>query len=88
MAWHKGIGTRLTGHVYSNKLNTTLIRKTVPILASNVPMRVVIVFPNASDKNAFSKAKIARMENFIIESSKSDEALRYFKFVGSKLMAG
>ena len=39
-AFYNGGGMRLTGHVYSNKLNTPLVRKKLPIKPEDVPVRV------------------------------------------------
>lgn len=38
-------GTKMTGHVYSTKLDTPFVRKYVPLDPSDVSIRVIIVLP-------------------------------------------
>jgi hypothetical protein len=52
-------GTRLTGHLYSTKLNTTLVRSKIPLHPRDAPVKVLVVSPFASDKSAAAKAKMA-----------------------------
>jgi hypothetical protein len=53
-------GTRLTGHLYSTRLNTTLVRQRNPLEPRDAPVKVFLVSPFASDKSASARAKIAR----------------------------
>ena len=86
-AYKNGGGMRLTGHVYSNKLNTPLVRSKLPLNPSDVPVRVLVVSPLATDASAFSRAKMASLkEDYIIEPEKIKGALDFFKQVGNKTM--
>jgi hypothetical protein len=51
-------GSRLTGHVYSVKLNSQLLRTSVPFDAKDSPVRVLVLSPFASDASAAFQAKI------------------------------
>ncbi len=87
-SFYHGSGTRLTGHVYSNKLNTPLVRQKVPIPAAEVPVRVVVLSPFTSDTTAILRGKIASIrEDYVIEREKIDGALRFFKLVGNRIIA-
>ena len=52
-------GSRLTGHMYSAKLDTPLIRNKVPLKPIDAPVRVVVLSPFTSNETAAKKAKIA-----------------------------
>ncbi len=78
---------RLTGHVYSNKLNTPLVRKKLPINPSDVPVRVLVVSPLATDSSVVARARMASIkEEYIIEPEKITATLKFFQKVGNKVM--
>lgn len=80
-------GTRLTGHIYANKLDTVFVRKKLPLSPKEVPIRLVVVSPFATDASALGKAKFATMqEDYIIEPSKIDECLQFFRSVDNRIM--
>lgn len=86
--FYHGSGTRLTGHVYSNKLNVPMIRAKVPIQPTEVPVRVIVVSPFTSDSTAFARAKIASIkQDYVIEREKIETSLRFFKHVGNHIMS-
>ena len=80
-------GTRMTGHVYSNKLNTALVRTKLPLLPDEVPLRVLVTSPFASDKSTSVRAKVASVsEEYIIQRRKIANVLQYFRDVGNSIM--
>jgi len=80
-------GTRLTGHVYSNRLNTALVRQKLPMAPATTAIRVLIVSPMASDQTAVSRGKMASVKSdYIIEPEKIASSLRFFRDVGNKVM--
>lgn len=86
-AFYNGGGMRLTGHVYSNKLNAPLVRKKLPINPSDVPVRVLVVSPLATDASVISRARIASIkEDYVIEPEKISATLDFFKNNGNKVM--
>ena len=88
-AYYNGGGTRLTGHLYSNKLNTPLVRKKLPINPGDVPVRVLVTSPLATDSSAVARAKLASIKSdYIIEPDKISATLQFFKNVGNKVMEG
>lgn len=48
-------GTRLTGHMYSRKLDTPLVRKKLPISLKDIQLRAVVVSPFAKMKQQLRK---------------------------------
>jgi len=42
-------GTKITGHIYSNRLDTPLVHKNLPMDPSEVPLRAIVVSPFAKD---------------------------------------
>ena len=86
-AFYNGGGMRLTGHVYSNKLNAPLVRKKLPINPSEVPVRVLVVSPLATDASVLSRARMASIkEDYVIEPEKIRATLDFFKNNGNKVM--
>lgn len=83
---HAG-GTSITGHIYSNKLDTPLIRMKIPLNPSEVPVRVIVVSPFSKDDTIVHQAKIAAMKkNYIINPEAIEETLNFWKEVGNKVM--
>ncbi len=81
-------GTRLTGHLYSTKLNTTLVRSKIPLHPRDAPVKVLVVSPFASDKSAAAKAKMANTkQDYIIEPDKIRETLQFWQHVRNQPMA-
>ena len=81
-------GTRLTGHLYSTRLNTTLVRQRIPLEPRDAPVKVLLVSPFASDKSASARAKIARTkQDYIIEPEKIKQTLQFWREVDNKIMA-
>ena len=81
-------GTRLTGHLYSTKLNTTLVRQTVPLQPRDAPVKVLLVSPFATDKSASARAKIASTkQDYIIEPEKIKQTLQFWHDVENQTMA-
>ena len=86
-AFYNGRGMRLTGHVYSNKLSTPLVRKKLPIKPEDVPVRVLVVSPLATDASATARARMASIKKeYVIEPEKINATLQFFKKVGKKVM--
>ncbi len=86
-SFYNGGGMRLTGHVYSNKLNTPFVRKQLPIKPSEVPVRVLVVSPLASDASTAVRARIASLkEDYVIQPEKIRKILNFFKKIGNKVM--
>lgn len=80
-------GYRITGHVYSNKLNTALVREKLPLLPEDAPLRVLVTSPFASDRSTVLRAKVARIkEEYVIQREKIAQVLQYFRNVGNPIM--
>ncbi|EFX67084.1 hypothetical protein DAPPUDRAFT_115765 [Daphnia pulex] len=81
-------GTRLTGHLYSTRLNTTLVRQRIPLEPRDAPVKALLVSPFASDKSASARAKIARTkQDYIIEPEKIKQMLQFWRDVDNIIMA-
>lgn len=72
-------GTRLTGNLYSTKLNTTLVRSKIPLHSKDDPVKCLVVSPFASDKSAAAKEKMANTkQDYIIEPDKIEKTLGFW----------
>ena len=81
-------GSRLTGHVYSVKLNRQIVKTSVPFDTKDSPVRVLVISPFASDASAAYQAKIAQAKSdYIIEPEKIRGTVRFWKHVGNSVMA-
>ena len=79
-------GMRLTGHVYSNKLNTPFVRKKLPINPTDLPVRVLVVSPMSTDESTLARAKLASIrKDYIIDREQISNTIRFFKDNGNKL---
>ena len=86
-SFYNGGGMRLTGHVYSNKLNTPFVRKLLPIKPSEVPVRVLVVSPLSSNASAAARARIASIKaDYVIQPEKISGIRHYFKKIGNTVM--
>lgn len=86
-SFYNGGGMRLTGHVYSNKLNTPIVRKKLPINPGDVPIRVLVVSPLATDASTAARARMAAIkQEYIIQPDKINGTLQFFQKVGNKAM--
>jgi hypothetical protein len=64
-------GSCLKGDVYSNRLDTAFVTKTVPIIPGQSPVCVLVVSPFTNDASALNKGKIAATKtDYIIEPVK------------------
>ena len=80
-------GTRLTGHIYSNRLNTALVRQKLPMAPADTAIRVLIVSQMSSDQSTVSRAKLASVKSdYIVEREKIASSLLFFRNVGNKVM--
>lgn len=80
-------GSRLTGHVHSNKLNTALIRSKLPLAPSDVPVRVLITSPFASNSSTIVRALLARVkEDYLFQRDKISGVLAFFRNVRNLIM--
>ena len=71
-------GTSITGHIYSNRLDTPLVRMRLPLEPSEVPVRAIVVSPFNKDETIIQKAKIAAMKkNYIIDSEVIEQTLKF-----------
>ncbi|KAK4007525.1 hypothetical protein OUZ56_012682 [Daphnia magna] len=71
-------GTSITGHIYSNRLDTTLLPK------RGSPSR----YCRSKDETIILKAKIVAMKkNYIINPKAIEQTLNFWKEVGNKVMA-
>ena len=81
-------GSRLTGHMYSAKLDTPLIRNKVPLKPIDAPVRVVVLSPFTSNETAAKKAKIAVTKaDYIIEPEKIAGVFDFWKKIANPHMA-
>jgi hypothetical protein len=81
-------GSRLTGHMYSVKLNTQIVRTSVPLDTKDSPVRVLVLSPFASDASAALQAKIAQAKSdYIIEPDKITGTVQFWKHVKNSVMA-
>ena len=81
-------GTSITGHIYSNRLDTPLVRTRLPLEPSEVPVRAIVVSPFNKDETIIQKAKIAAMKkNYIIDPGAIKQTLQFWKEVDNKVMA-
>ena len=55
---YKG-GTKITGHIYSNRLDKTVVHKNLSMDPREVPLRAIVVYLFAKDATIIQKAKIA-----------------------------
>ena len=79
--------SRLTGHMYSNKLNRPVIYSKLPIQPCAIPVRVLVVLPLATDASTEARVKMATLkEDYIIQRDKIAAALAFFRSSGNKLM--
>lgn len=79
--------SRLTGHMYSKKLNRSVIYSKLPIEPRAIPVRVLVVLPLATDASTEARVKMATLkEDYIIQRDKIAAALAFFRSSGNKLM--
>ena len=79
---------RLTGHMYSRKLETPIVRSKIPLSPSDAPTRLPVLSPFASDQSAAASAKMASVrKEFIIQPAIIKDILLFWKSVGNKVMA-
>ena len=81
-------GSRLTGHMYSTKLDTPFVRTKVPLKPSDTPVRVIVASPFTSNEAVVKKTKIAiTKDDYIIEPEKISAVLDFWKKVANPHMA-
>ncbi len=81
-------GSRLTGHMYSTRLDTPLIRNKVPLKPTDAPVRVVVLSPFSSNETAAKRAKIAITKaDYVIEPEKISGVLHFWRKIGNPHMA-
>ena len=80
-------GTKITGHIYSNRLDTPLVCKSLPLDPSEVPLRAIVVSPFSKDATIIYKAKIASMQkNYVVNREQVLGTLESFQQFGNKVM--
>ena len=80
-------GTRMTGHIYSTKLDTPFVRKSIPLQPSEVPVRVLVVSPFCDDKSAHNQGKLASAKKeYIINPEQIKNTIAFWNAVGNKTM--
>ena len=80
-------GTRMTGHIYSTKLDTPFVRKSIPLQPSEVPVRVLVVSPFSDDKSAHNQGKLASAKKeYIINPEQIKNTIAFWNAVGNKTM--
>ena len=80
-------GTSITGHVYSNRLDTPLIRTSIPLQPGDVPVHVIVLSPFNKDETIILRAKIAAMQkNYIIDPAAIKQTLQFCKQVDNTVM--
>jgi hypothetical protein len=73
-------GSRLTGHMYSTRLDTPLIRNKVPLKPTDAPVRVAVLSPFGSNETAARKTKIAITKTvYVIEPEKISGVLHFWR---------
>ena len=80
-------GTKITGHIYSNHLDTPLVHKNLPMDPSEVALRAIVVSPFAKDATIIHKAKIASMQkNYVVSRQQVFDTLNCYKQFDNKVM--
>lgn len=80
-------GSMLKGHMYAAKLDTTFVRKRLPLSPDDAPCRVIVTSPFATDKTAYSLAKIAAAKaDYIIEKEKIVQTMQFWRDIGNNVM--
>lgn len=81
-------GSRLTGHMYSTKLDTPLVRSKLPIPVKDLPIRVLVVSPFAKNETVARKIKLAMMEeDYLIDPEKVRGVLKFWRTVNNPVMS-
>ena len=77
----------MTGHIYSTKLDTPFVRKSIPLQPSEVPVRVLVVSPFSDDKSAHNQGKLASAKKeYIINPEQIKNTIAFWNAVGNKTM--
>lgn len=80
-------GVRLTGHMYSSRLDTQLVRRKIPISPADIPVRVLVLSPFASEARTFACGKFASTrDEYVIYRDKIKELLSFWERVGNEIM--
>lgn len=81
------VGTRLTGHLYSTRLNTTIVRQQIPLASRDARVKVLLVSPFTTDKSAATRAKLASMKcDYTIQPEMIKQTLQFWHDVDDKIM--
>lgn len=73
---------KLSGHMYSTRLETAMIRKKLPLKPEDAEIRVLVTSPGCKKDNILARAKLAAFKkDYIVEKEKIREALEFFKKV-------
>jgi len=79
--------SRLTGHMYSTRLDTTLVRNMLPLSTTEAPLRVLMLSPFTSDETAHAKLKIAAVKDqYVVEPEKIKGTIRFWDHVKNSAM--
>lgn len=79
---------KLSGHMYSTRLETGMIRNKLPLKPEDVPIRVVVTSPGCTKQNMIAKGKLALMKkDYIVEKKKIRETLEFFKKLHNPVMS-
>lgn len=78
-------GHQLRGRMYSTRLDTAVVNNKLPIAPKDVPVRVVVLSPYASDQHALYRCQLAKTKRkLIIERDKIEGAIEFMENVGNK----
>ena len=76
-------------HIYSTRLDTAYVRNELPNSPKDVPVRVVVISPFASDETVVTKAKVAKTKkDYIIDRIAIKEIIDFWKSVKNPYMMG
>lgn len=79
---------KLSGHMYSTRLETGMIRNKLPLKPEDVPIRVVVTSPGCTKENMIAKGKLALMKkDYLVEKEKIRETLAFFRKVNNPVMS-
>lgn len=79
---------KLTGHMYSTRLETATIRSKLPLSPQDAEIRVLVTSPGCKPENILARGKIASLKKeYVVEREKIKSSLQFFKDVDNKVMS-
>jgi hypothetical protein len=80
-------GTRITGHVYSNRLHDPLVATSIPLSTRQAPVRALVASSFQSKQTIIRKAELAKMkEDYLMQKEKMMIMIRHWQEVRHEIL--